>query len=318
MKYIIGMDGGGTKTRCIIADIEGEALYECTGGPSNFLIIGVMPASKNIFSLLKQCVNKLKIGYRDIDILLLGTAGAGRKNDARKFKTAFKKYLKEKNVVLKKFIVESDAKIALEAAFPGTPGCILIAGTGSIIMGKDSAGNIYRAGGFGRYLGDEGSGYALGRKALIAAAKEYDGRGTAALITKLLKEKFKINSAEDLIAEIYHKEFDPASAAPLLLEAAELNDHAALKIIDEEIEELLAHMKAMAAKIKSAELNVALAGSLLDKENIYSRRLKEKLKQLPSIILKDPENEPAIGAVLLAKSYLNRKANKNKHNVEKG
>lgn len=79
MKYIIGMDGGGTKTRCIIADIEGEALYECTGGPSNFLIIGVMPASKNIFSLLKQCVNKLKIGYRDIDILLLGTAGAGER-----------------------------------------------------------------------------------------------------------------------------------------------------------------------------------------------------------------------------------------------
>jgi N-acetylglucosamine kinase-like BadF-type ATPase len=265
MKYIIGMDGGGTKTRCIIADIEGEVLYECTGGPSNFLIIGVMPASKNIFSLLKQCMNKLKISCRDIDILLLGTAGAGRMNDARKFETAFKKYLKEKNIILKKFMVESDAKIALEAAFPGTPGCILIAGTGSIIMGKDSDGNIYRAGGFGRHLGDEGSGYVLGRKALIAAAKEYDGRGTATLITKLLKEKFKINSAEDLIAEIYHKKFDAASAAPLLLEAAELNDHAALKIIDEEIEELLEHIKAMGAKIKIAELNVALAGSLLDK-----------------------------------------------------
>ncbi|MGE5810066.1 MAG: N-acetylglucosamine kinase [Ignavibacteria bacterium] len=312
MKYIIGMDGGGTKTRCIITDIEGEALYECTGGPSNFLIIGVMPASKNIFSLMKQCVNKLKISYRDIDILLLGTAGAGRKNDAGKFKTAFKKYLKEKNIILKKFIVESDAKIALEADFPGTPGCILIAGTGSIIMGKDSDGNIYRAGGFGRHLGDEGSGYVLGRKALTAAAKEYDGRGTATLITKLLKEKFKINSAEDLIAEIYHKKFDAASVAPLLLKAAELNDHAALKIIDEEIEELLAHIKAMAAKINDHELNVALSGSLLDKDNIYSRRLKEKLKQLPSIILKDTENEPAIGAVLLAKSYLNQKANKRK------
>jgi N-acetylglucosamine kinase-like BadF-type ATPase len=316
MKYIIGMDGGGTKTRCIITDIEGEVLYECTGGPSNFLIIGVMPASKNIFTLLKQCVNKLKISYRDIDILLLGTAGAGRKNDAGKFETAFKKYLKEKNIILKKFIVESDAKIALEAAFPGTPGCILIAGTGSIIMGKDSDGYIYRAGGFGRHLGDEGSGYVLGRKALIAAAKEYDGRGTATLITTLLKEKFKINSAEDLIAEIYHKEFDAASAAPLLLEAAELNDHAALKIIDEEIEELLAHIKAMAAKIKIHELNVALAGSLLDKDNIYSRRLKEKLKQLPLIILKVPENEPAVGAVLLAKSYIEHKLKKSRSNAK--
>jgi hypothetical protein len=165
-------------------------------------------------------------------------------------------------------------------------------------------------------LGDEGSGYVLGRKALMAAAKEYDGRGTATLITKLLKEKFKINSAEELIAEIYHKKFDAASAAPLLLEAAELNDHVALKIIDEEIEELLEHIKVMAAKIKTHELNVALAGSLLDKDNIYSRRLKEKIKLLPSIILKDPENEPQLERffwLILPQS----ETNKEKHNAEK-
>ncbi|HSR18712.1 MAG TPA: BadF/BadG/BcrA/BcrD ATPase family protein, partial [Ignavibacteriaceae bacterium] len=192
----------------------------------------------------------------------------------------------------------------------------LIAGTGSIIIGKDSNGNIYRAGGFGRHLGDEGSGYVLGRKALIAAAKEYDGRETTTLITKLLKEKFNINSAEDLIAEIYHRKFDAASAAPLLLEAAELNDHAALRIINEEIEELLAHIKAMAAKIKDHELNVAFAGSLLGKDNIYSGKLKEKLKQIPSVILKNPENEPAVGAVLLAKSYLEHKLKKSRNNVK--
>ncbi|HVO74102.1 MAG TPA: BadF/BadG/BcrA/BcrD ATPase family protein [Ignavibacteriaceae bacterium] len=318
MKYIIGMDGGGTKTRCIIADLDGKALYECTGGPSNFLIIGMKAASKNIFSLIKQCVNKLKIDYNNIYIVLIGTAGAGRKNDALKFEKGFKDYLKEKNIVLKKLIVESDAKVALEAAFPGRPGCILIAGTGSIIMGKDSAGNFYRAGGFGRYLGDEGSGYILGKKALIAAAKEYDGRGTATIITKMLKERFKINSPEDLISEIYHKEFDIASAAPLLLEAAELKDPAALKIIDEEIEELLAHLKAMLAKINTPELNTALAGSLLDKDNIYSRRLKEKLRELPSIKLTIPEKAPVEGAVLLAKAYLSQKIDQNKQNVKKG
>jgi len=302
--YIIGIDGGGTKTRCIITSLKGETLNECTGGPSNFLVIGLKTACENIFSIIKNCIDKLKIGYPDIDIVLLGTAGAGRKNDAKKLENAFKDYLKEKNISLK-FFVESDARIALEAAFSGGPGCILISGTGSIIMGKDSRGNVYRAGGFGRYLGDEGSGYMLGRKALTAAAKEFDGRGNSTMITGMLKEKFKIDSAEALITETYSNRFDIASAAPLAIEAAELNDPAALKIIDEETDELILHVKAMFNKIKEPELNVALMGSLLNKENIFSRRLKEKIKQLSSLILKNPDNEPAAGAILLAKSLLN-------------
>jgi N-acetylglucosamine kinase-like BadF-type ATPase len=318
MSFILGLDGGGTKTRCILTDLHGQKVYGCSGGPSNFLAIGIKNACKNIFSVVKDCVKKSKISCREIDIVLLGTAGAGRKNDAKKFEAALKKYLKEKNIIFKKFFIESDARIALEAAFSGEPGCILIAGTGSIIMGKDSAGNIYRAGGFGRYLGDEGSGYAFGRKALIAAAKEYDGRGSHTLITEMLKEKFKINSAENLITEIYNKEFDVASAAPLVLQAAELNDTAALRIVEEESEELIVHLKAMFSKIKSAELNTALMGSLLENENIYSKKLKEKIKQLKYIILKNPENESAMGAVLLAKSYLKQKLIRSKGNVKKG
>jgi hypothetical protein len=63
----------------------------------------------------------------------------------------------------------------------------------------------------------------------------------------------------------------------------------------------------MLDKIKIPGLNVALSGSLLDKENIYSGRLKEKIKQIPSIVLKNPQGKPAMGAVLLAKSYLQKK-----------
>ncbi len=80
-------------------------------------------------------------------------------------------------VPIKKFVVESDARVALEGAFSGNPGSILIAGTGSIMFGKDSKGNIHRVGGFGRILGDEGSGFHIARSGLTAVAKQFDGRG---------------------------------------------------------------------------------------------------------------------------------------------
>ncbi len=300
MKYYVGIDGGGTKTHCIITNQENEILHECYGGASNFLVRGTGEVSETLLSLVDQCVNKLNIRYGDITMVLLGTTGAGRRPDAERLENAFAEFLAQKNIQIN-FHVESDARIALEGAFSGKPGSILIAGTGSIMFGKDAESNIHRVGGFGRYLGDEGSGYVVGRKGLIAVSKEFDGRGQSTLISRLVAEKHGIDSAEKLINAIYKNNFDIASAAPQVIAAAEKDDIAALRIVDEETDELLLHIKAMAKKINEPVLNLSFIGGIITNENIYSKTLIEKIEdRLPGVKVIKAEHSPAMGAVLMA------------------
>ena len=305
MNYIIGIDGGGTKTHCLITNLDGIVQYECYGGPSNFLVQGTVPVSKTLLSLINECAEKLNISRKEIRIVLLGTAGAGRRSDAERLEQVFLEYLKKEDITINCFRVESDARIALEGAFSGKPGSILIAGTGSIMFGKDAQGNIHRVGGFGRYLGDEGSGYMIGKKGLVAVSKEFDGRGQKTLISELLKEKFKIDSSEILITEIYKNNFDIASVAPIVIEAAERNDELASKIIEDETDELLLHISTMHRKVNEKILFTAFIGGIITHKNIYSDTLRKKISEkLPNVVVKDAENSPALGAVLMAKQIL--------------
>ncbi len=306
MSYIIGIDGGGTKTHCLLAKLDGTVVHECYGGPSNFLVQGIEPVSSTLFNLINSCGEKLKIHIEDIDIVLLGTTGAGRRSDAERFEQGFVNFLGEKQIKLNLFRVESDARIALEGAFSGKSGSILIAGTGSIMFGKDAQGNIHRVGGFGRYLGDEGGGYMLGKKGLVAVSKEFDRRDKKTLISVLVKEKFKIDSPEILITEIYKNNFDIASVAPLVIEAAEKDDEIALKIIEDETNELLLHISTMKTKLNEKVLLTAFIGSIITHKNIYSDSLRKKIRErLPNVVVKDAENSPAMGAVLMAKKIIN-------------
>jgi len=305
MSYIIGIDGGATKTHCVLTNLDANVLHECYGAPSNFLVQGIEPVSKTLLSLINECAEKLKISIKEITIVLLGTTGAGRRTDAERLEQGFEDFLNKENIKINRFRVESDARIALEGAFSGKPGSILIAGTGSIMFGKDASGNIHRVGGFGRYLGDEGSGYALGKKGLAAVSKQFDGRGQATQITELVTEKFEINSPESLITKIYKENFDIASVAPLVITAAENKDALALKIIEEETDELLLHISTMKKNVNEKILHTAFIGGIITHKNIYSATLLKKISEkLPNVVVKDAENSPAMGAVLMAKQIL--------------
>ncbi len=306
MKYIIGIDGGGTKTECAIADLSGKILYRTFGKSSNFLTIGVDAAVENLFELIKGILFKIEADFGDVKMLLIGTAGAGREEDAGVLEAKFNDYTMREGINIKYVKVVSDARIALEGAFSGNAGCILIAGTGSILFGKDKNGYIHRSGGFGRLIGDEGSGYSIGRKGLAAVAKELDGRGKATLITQQLNKKHNISSAPDLIINVYKNNFDIASAAEVVLSAAGENDPVALQILNEEADELLLHINAVMKKMKSKKLDIAFTGSLIANKNTYSDMLKKKIADnLPSVNIKEPDNTPVEGAILLTKEMLN-------------
>ncbi|MBE0551283.1 MAG: hypothetical protein IH619_02725 [Ignavibacterium sp.] len=302
MKYLIGMDGGGTKTKCILTDINLNPIFETVGGASNFLVIGTEKVSETILNLVNDCLSSQKISIEDIDAIVLGTTGGGRRNDAELLENQISSDAKQKSLTINKFRVESDARIALEGAFSGKAGSILIAGTGSIMFGKDEAGEIHRVGGFGRFIGDEGSGYRIGRIGLNAVARYFDGRAKSTKIADLLEQEFSIGSSETLITEVYRNNFNIASVAPLVFDAAESGDKIAQRILEDEADELLLHISAMKIKLNIELLKVSLIGSLLTTANYFSYLFNEKVvRRFNDVKIMEAEHSPEFGAALLAK-----------------
>ena len=304
MQYIIGIDGGGTKTACVISESI-NPIYQCTGGPSNLLINGLKKTSQTIFNLMYECIRVVNPGSSDRIYVYIGTAGAGRKDDAQRLYASILELAELKELKIEAIKVDSDARIALEAAFNGRPGCILISGTGSIMLGKDETDKIFRVGGFGKLIGDEGSGYSLGRKALNAVAKEIDSRGEKTLITKLLFKELNISKPDELISTIYGPGYNIASAAKILIDAAELDDKISLNILNEETDELINHIRAMMEKMKKEKLDVSFIGGNIENENVFSNFLRKKVSEkLPGVSIHKPENPPVIGAILLGQKLI--------------
>jgi N-acetylglucosamine kinase-like BadF-type ATPase len=301
MNYYIGIDGGGTKTDCILVDNNFNILCSANNGPLNLLSSGINESAKTVCKLINSCISKLNINLSLIKCIGVGAAGAGRIDDSNKLEIKLKELLSVP-IFVKVF---TDADAALEGAFNGKPGCILISGTGSIIYGKNNNGQFQRCGGYGKILGDEGSGYMLGKKALIAALKEFDCRGEKSLITSLLKEKYQIKSAQDIINQVYKKNMDISALAPLVLASAGNNDLVALKIVEEETNELLDLISSMMRKLKKDKLEICFTGKLISTVNIFSITLRKKITESGmDLIIKEPEFPPAMGSVFLAKKKM--------------
>ena len=233
---------------------------------------------------------------------MLGIAGAGRLFERNSMKYGFKDFTVKLGFNLENIIVDSDARISLEASFPNKAGMVLISGTGSIMFGKDEKGNIFRVGGWGRILGDEGSGFLIGKSALKAVAQAIDGRGEKTLLSKMCDEKYKLNSLETIIKAVYTDNFDIASIAVTVLEAAKKDDKIAIAILDEAVEALCLHVKIMVEKIEFKDtLGISFTGSILTNENYIRTNLINTLKvQFPFLEINEAEKDPLEGAIVMA------------------
>lgn len=304
---VIGFDGGGTKTAAILADHKGNVLAEATGGPSNFQIIGVEQASHQLLSLLVQCCEKAGKSPMEVKAAVAGLTGAGRPGDQQRMRDAFLEHARREGVSLNRVAIESDARVALEGSFKGGPGIILIAGTGSIAFGKTKEGEVFRVGGWGRILGDEGSGYAIGRDALNVVTRHIDGRGKETRLTKLVADRFGLKDQDTIISAVYRNNFDVASVAPLVIEAAGLHDIEAERILNRAAFELSEHVRSLTFKLEGAtrehrqKISLSFVGSLLTEGTLLAKIAKHKIEfSIPQITVIRPQAPPAFGAVLMA------------------
>lgn len=305
--FVIGMDGGGTKTHAVITNRHGHILAEHVSGPSNFQIIGVEKSAAVIFSLVERCCESVGCTTQDIACVACGLTGAGRFGDQKRMADGLKKYARARTSPLKKIIIDSDARIALEGAFNGEAGIILIAGTGSIAFGKDARGNVHRVGGWGRILGDEGSGYYIGRLALTAVTHHRDGRGKSTILTRMIAKRFGLVDQTAIINAVYKNSFDVASVAPLVLEGAAKKDQICRWIVYSAVIALAEHVKAIAKRIERpsrkkvrTKIPLSFIGGLIANDTILSSKLRRYIgTNFPNIDIIAPRSTPAYGAALL-------------------
>src|SRR3989475_11684791 len=169
--HVLGIDAGGTKTVCLLADEGGKVLSEGRGPGANLHAAGELEVEKVLHEVMEDA-----LGDRDITpaAICLGIAGVDRDDEARTVRAIMRRIGHKSRV-----LVVNDALIALVAGAKDAPGIVIIAGTGSIVYGRNAGGDASRAGGWGHMIGDEGSGYWIGREALAAVMRASDGRGPA-------------------------------------------------------------------------------------------------------------------------------------------
>ena len=205
--YVIGIDAGGTKTVCQLADADGTIVAESRAGGANLQALGELEVEKVLYHVMEAAVDGRGIVPAAI---CLGIAGVDRPDDAAAVRSIMRRIGYQSRI-----LVVNDALVALEAGAPSQPGVVIISGTGSIAYGRNALCEAARAGGWGHILGDEGSGYWIGRAALRAVLRDADQRGQATALTPLLLKHFGITRAQGLLHEVYYSHLRPSAIGSL-------------------------------------------------------------------------------------------------------
>jgi len=296
--YVLGIDAGGTKTVCQLANAHGEVIAEARRGGANLQASGELEVEKVLHDVMNEA-----IGDREItpSAICLGIAGVDRPDDARTVGGIMRRIGSKARV-----LVVNDALVALEAGAPGESGVVVIAGTGSIAYGRNDRNQAARAGGWGYVLGDEGSGYWIGRAALRAVLREADRRGPKTQLTGLLLKYFEIDRAQNLIHEVYHGTLRPSAIAALaqyVHAAFKAGDSVAIGILRGSADELESSALSVARRLDlvGSTFPFVLAGGMFKAVPWLYEELGRRLPLAsPASRIIRLDVEPAIGAVRLA------------------
>jgi glucosamine kinase len=300
-EIVIGVDGGGSKTRVLVGTAEGEVLAT-VDGPKSAVSPGQAARSADVIAeLVTRALNEIaQPGTVFPRVLYCGVAGTGREEERRALHDAL-----DAKELAEEVVIDSDGLIALYDAFDDRAGILLVVGTGSIAYGRSPAGEIVRCGGWGPAFGDEGSGGWIGRRALGIVAASSDGREPATALLFPILAATGCEEVEDLIpwaAAADARAF--ATLAPVVFSTAAAGDQRANALITLAAEELVLHIRALARQLftdERAAVAVALSGGLMDRGSPLRKRLEQRLRSaVPGANLRAEEVLPARGALRAA------------------
>ena len=301
--FVLGIDAGGTKTVCQLADESGRIVGEARGAGANLQAAGELAVEKTLHALMDEAT-AAHAGAR-LGAICVGMAGVDRPGDAEVVRGIMRRIGQSARV-----LIVNDALVALEAGAPDAPGVVIIAGTGSISYGRNAAGQAARAGGWGYVLGDEGSGYWIGRHALRAVVREADRRGPRTSLTERTLKHFGVARPQDLIHEIYYGGMRPGAIAALASEvhaAFAEGDVVSAGILEVGVRELVSSAASVVARLhlEHEPFTFVLSGGIFRAVPWMREQLGDRLPRVARLAeIKPLDVEPAEGAVRLALATL--------------
>jgi N-acetylmuramic acid 6-phosphate etherase len=300
---VLGIDGGGTNTVCLLAKRDtGDVLGRGVAGPSNIQSVGVDNGLKALDECIDRAFAAANLPRAKVAAICLGLAGVDRQEGLDVIHG-----WAARQGVADAVKVSNDATLLLAAGTPDGWGLAVIAGTGSIAFVRKPTGEIGRCGGWGHLLGDEGSAYQIALSALRAACRSFDGIGPKTALIDALVKRMSLTAAPDFIPAVYRGPWDRAAIAglaPLVLELADGGDTLATEIVRSEATELgrTAARAVNANGLPTHGMPVALAGGLLTNSGLFRKHFLESL--IAEGVTPGPVQlvtEPAAGAVVLAR-----------------
>lgn len=278
VSYFLGIDGGGSQTTCVLGD-ESKVLASVTVGGSNIVRLGERQTRAALEQGLREACKAAAIKPAQITAVCAGIAGAAREENRAQIAAILSK------LVGAQVTVVGDMEIAHQAALNGSPGIVVISGTGSIAYGRDASGHSARAGGWGFAFSDEGSGHWIGVQAIAAVARSLDA-GTCTKLSERILESWHLASYDELMQQANASPAPNFAALfPDVLVAAEAGDSAACDLLTRAGVELAGLAVVVFRRLwkPNDSITIAQAGGVFENSptvrDSFQRELKNSIPQ---------------------------------------
>ncbi len=312
MGYLVGIDGGGTKTKAVLADRDCNGFKEIQRGGTNYQVKGPNRVAETIISAIDDLLGSRGIDLSQVEMITAGLAGVERKKDKNNLLEALTE--KKEKLEPSRLCLVNDMETALYGAFEGKPGVIMNVGTGAIALGKNADGKFRRADGWGYLLGDEGSGFWIGLEAIKRSLKDRDGRGNSTNLREEIRDYFELPKIDLVVNSVYGIEKsnisnEIAALSPLVMKQAREGDSVARDILKEAREKVtktsLAVIRSLGFEERSFQF--ALVGGVV--ENKGSREFRKKIKdrieeETAAVQFTEKLHPPEIGAIFIARKKM--------------
>ncbi|MDR0269734.1 BadF/BadG/BcrA/BcrD ATPase family protein [Paenibacillus sp.] len=338
---LLAVDGGGTKCLAVFTDENGRMLATGRSGSCNYQGTGREAAALELTRAIEEAKRQLagsaaegsnapessvppvspapqeeatitEDGPLHVSCTVFGIAGLDTEHDGQVIEDMVREALDRTQVVADLIVVENDGVAALLGATGGAPGILIIAGTGSIVYGINANGESARAGGWGHRVGDEGSGYWIGKQAINAVLREFDGRGRRTGLTDKLLRHLRLQNEEELFNWVYSAEYSvnkTAELSKLVSEAEQERDEAARLILETAADELFLGARSVMDKLgmAAAPFTVILQGGVLQNNPFVRSRLADSFRAAsPLAQIDEAKKEPIHGVIAQGLQLLRR------------
>ncbi len=307
-RFLLAVEGGGSKTTALLTDLDGKNVGRGFGPGSNPHAVGFEAAGKAVAmaidGALINATGRLPEGssWRETGVAAacFGLAGIDGPEDEAQL-TAWVK----DQAIAERFVVVNDSELVVAAGTPDGWGIALISGAGSVCLGRSPQGRTIRVGGWGHLLGDEGSGYRLALEALRLATQTVDGRADAEALVRAILRHWSLSDAGALIRHVHAPGMTPADIAglaPAVVALAAGGDPAARGLVEQGVKDLARQVDTAIRKLALTNPPLALAGSLLrsDMRRALVAAITSPIGEVAYV------EDPCRGAVTLARRLLKK------------